>query len=254
MKSSSNYEKLITKVPSNSNGVLATMFHGMSGSPLFASRFGQEFKKRSQIAVVRGFGLVKGEDAFDDSDNISDAYLSSTKSAFSSLPTVFGGICIGGLIAIDVAHKAYLETGKSAKLILIDPPSPGAVWLKPNQIKIGIDTNKAKLKYQILAWRVFLNICKKLNLETSVLGRKARREVFKKSLTYAYSGFTAPDFPCDVLLISSSEWGAETADQYDEWLGAKSTLEKYVFEGRHKGFQNANHKKIDALISAFLDK
>ena len=86
----------------------------------------------------------------------------------------------------------------------------------------------------------------------SVIGRKARRENFKKSLTRAFAGFKPQSYPCDVLLIASSHWGATTVADYEKWLGSDASIKSAVIQGQHREFQKANRGEINATIREFL--
>ncbi|WP_246501766.1 thioesterase domain-containing protein [Mesorhizobium caraganae] len=101
------------------------MIHGISGSALFANRFGKALKQRYSIIAVRGMGLEPGETPYDSVEEISANYFDGLSSATGQHPRVIGGICLGGLLAIEVGRLTFEATGERPALLLIDPPPLG---------------------------------------------------------------------------------------------------------------------------------
>lgn len=244
--------QLVTEISSGGGKPPMVMVHGMGGSALFANRMDESIRARTQILAVRGMGLADGEFPLDDASEISSLYLEAAKQYSGTTPGIFGGICVGGLIALDMGMKAWTETGTRSRLVLIDPPPLGTLWLKP--VAAGQDdaARKRSLDRQVGFWRKFSRICDRLGMGRSVIGRKARRENFKKSLTRAFAGFKPQSYPCDVLLIASSHWGATTVADYEKWLGSDASIKSAVIQGQHREFQKANRGEINATIREFL--
>ena len=249
-----DYARLVTLLPDCSGTIPAAMVHGMSGSPLFVSRMGEGFKTRCRIAGLRGMGLMPGEEAPTTAEDIADAYLEGLKARFGQSPSVYGGICVGGLVAIDLAHRHFQTTRQRPLIVLIDPPPPGSAWLRPLADNRMTDRRARQLDRQTRSWRRFRDQLDRMGFGQTALGRKARRETFKKSLKLALAGYTPEPFPCELLMIASSEWGRTTAEEYRDWAGSKASVTIEVLPGQHGGFQSANKDAIDGIISGFLDK
>jgi thioesterase domain-containing protein/acyl carrier protein len=246
-------DKIVTIISSPGAQQVAAMVHGMSGSPLFASRFGARFRSVTRLLAIRGYGLQQGEEPMADASRIIDLYRDAAMRHAGSRDLVLGGICIGGLIACGVAQSIYQRTGRRQRLVLIDPPSIGSYWLKA-----GLDEEKGKQRIERLRrsaqrWRRLSHLMDAIGFGKSVVGRKARREHFKKSLTLAFAGYRpASAFPCDVLLIASSEWGKETVANYRDWFGDRASIRTEVLPGNHEGFQGVNREAIDALLYDYM--
>jgi len=254
MSNRKDFARLVTTLTDCTGKVPAAMVHGMSGSPLFVSRFGGGFKQRCQIAAVRGMGLVPGENPLTTADEIADAYMTGLQTSIGRQPEVFGGICLGGLVALDLARRQFQSTRKRPIIILIDPPPPGSAWLKPMQNNEMTKRRTKQLHRQVIRWRRLRDRLDRLGLSGSVLGRKARRETFKKSLKRALAGHTPKPFPSEILMIASTDWGRTTVEQYRSWAQPTSSITIEVIPGEHGGFQTANATLIDEIISGFLDK
>lgn len=244
--------QLVTEISAGAGKPPMVMVHGMGGSALFANRMDDSIRAHTQILAVRGMGLGDGEHPLDDAGEISSLYLEAAKQHSGTTPSIFGGICVGGLIALDMGMKAWSATGRRSRLVLIDPPPLGSMWLKPVASGKDDTARRRSLDRQVGFWRRFSHVCGSLGLGRSVIGRKARRENFKKSLTRAFAGFTPQSYPCDVLLIASSHWGATTVADYEKWLGSDASIKSAVIEGQHREFQKANRSEINATIREFL--
>lgn len=248
------WNKLVTKIPNCTGSNAAVMIHGMSGSPLFVSRLKEKFKAHCQIYAIRGMGLGEGEDTLDTLDDISEAYTSGVQSHAGNDVRIYGGICLGGLIAVNLALDYYNRTGQRPILILIDPPPLGSAWLKPMKNNHLTIKRQKQLKGQAERWKNARDFFVQIGLSGSVLGRKARREAFKKSLTRAIAGYKPEPFPCDILLIASSDWGKTTIEQYQNWVPDQSSIKCIPIEGNHGNFQTANAASIDDAIADFLEE
>ncbi|PWW03493.1 thioesterase domain-containing protein [Hoeflea marina] len=244
--------RLVTEISGGTEKPAMVMVHGMGGSSLFANRLDDTIRSRARILAMRGMGLGEGEAPLDDADEISGLYLDAARSYAGQTPNIFGGICVGGLIALTMGLKAQTESGKRPQLVLIDPPPLGSLWLKP--VKAGRDAKarRGSLDRQVRFWRAVSRVCERFGLGRSVIGRKARRENFKKSLTRAFAGFTPASYPCDVLLVASSQWGETTLADYQKWLGPEASIRTAVMPGQHRDFQRVNRDRINATIREFL--
>ena len=84
------------------------------------------------------------------------------------------------------------------------------------------------------------------------LGRHLRKKAYKSVLLQAAAGFVPSSYPCDILILASSEWGATTVQQYKGWASDKASVKTVVMPGTHSKFRKANMDAIDAEILAFL--
>ncbi|MEP2473116.1 MAG: thioesterase domain-containing protein, partial [Paracoccaceae bacterium] len=248
-----SHKDVVLEIQGCTGTVEAVMVHGMSGSALYANRFGSGFKQRCQISAIRGLGLSEGEEPAKTATEFSDSYMAGVKAARGTYPEVFGGICVGGLVAMEMAEGYFRRFRRRPCIVLIDPPPLGSAWLKPTTDNRMSEERTATLTRKVRFWRKIRDILEATNLGTTALGRKARRECFKKSLTRAFSGHVPPTFPCSILLIASSEWERATIDRYREWLPKGSDIQSVIIKGPHKGFHRTNPELIDQYISRFLD-
>ncbi len=253
-KARPDYSRLVTAVPGCSGNTAVAMVHGMSGSPLFASRFGEKFKSAARIFVLRGMGRETGEDPFADKDAMAKAYLTGIRDLCGSEPGIYGGICVGGLIAMEMARLHHKRTGARCKVILIDPPSPGSKTLSPVRDRKERANNVRRVERQAVFWRGARNLFDTVGAGMTVFGRKARRETFKKRLTAVMAGFEPAAFPCDILLVASSQWGSETLEAYKKWCPATASVQAVTIPGAHKGFQHVNRDVIDRVIFDFISE
>lgn len=244
---------LITEMSSPTATLSAIMVHGMSGSPLFVSRLGQKFKSIANIYAVRGYGSSDGEKAFSDPDDIIETYADAVKTVAGKPPEVFGGICLGAFIAFDMARRNFERTGRRPRCILIDPPSIDEHWLLPLENEQDAEKRRMNSEQGIKKYRRILHFLTLLRLDRTRIGRRTRLLLFKKSLRYAFLGFPMPVFPCDVLILASSQ-GHQTVAQYTDNLPDGSFVKSVVVEGEHKGFQSANRELIDSEIEKFLGR
>lgn len=230
------------------------LIHGMSGSALFASRFSAGLRQRFSLLAVRGLGLEPGELPCEDLEEIVDNYFEGLGATAGKAPRFIGGLCLGGLLAIEVGRRTYAETGERPALVLIDPPPRGSAWLRPERDNRMTQRRQRQMARQVRFWSGLRDLCARLGLGQSLLGRKARREAFKKTLTRAVAGFSPAPFPCDVLVIASSEWGAQTTGDYQEWATEEMNLNIVTLPGRHKGFRQAHMNAIENAILGFLEQ
>ena len=247
------HRDVVLELPRCSGTVQAVMIHGMSGSALYANRFGSGFRERCQISVIRGLGLAEGEEPAKTAREFADSYVAGVKATRGTYPEVFGGICVGGLVAMEMAEGYFRRFHRRPRIILIDPPPLGSAWLKPTKETSMADERTAALTRKVRFWRKIRDTMEAKNLGTTALGRKARRTCFKKSLTRAFSGHVPTPFPCSILLIASSEWEGATIDLYREWLPTGSDIHSVIIKSPHKGFHRTNPELIDQRISSFLD-
>jgi len=243
---------LVTVLPGHGEAI--AMVHGMSGSPLFVNRFGPSLRAHGRVLAIRGPGLAEGETPLTEAGPIVDLYLDAARQAASGLPAIYGGLCVGGLIALAMAGRATATDGRRRRVVLIDPPPLGSVWLKPHGDAGDAAARMARLRRQQRFWQGAARLAVRFGLGRTAAGAKARREWFKKSLTVAFAGFKPAAFDGDILLIASSQWGASTIDGYRHWLSGDASIETIVLPGDHAGFQSANREAIDAAICSFLDR
>ncbi len=229
------------------------MIHGISGSALFANRFGKALKLRYSVIAVRGMGLEPGETPYDSVEEISGNYFDGLSSATGQHPRVVGGICLGGLLAIEVGRLTYEATGERPALLLIDPPPLGSAWLKPMADNSMTAQRRRQITRKVVYWRLLRDGLAAVGLGQSRLGRHARQKAFKSMLVRAAAGFMPSSYPCDMLVLASSEWGATTVEQYKGWASDNTIVETVVMPGLHDKFRAAHMDAIDAAIIAFLD-
>jgi thioesterase domain-containing protein len=229
------------------------MIHGISGSALFANRFGKALKQRYSIIAVRGMGLEPGETPYGSVEEISANYFDGLSSATGQHPHVIGGICLGGLLAIEVGRLTFEATGERPALLLIDPPPLGSAWLKPMADNRMTAQRRRQITRKVVYWRLLRDTLAAVGLGQSRLGRHTRQKAFKSMLVRAAAGFSPSSYPCDILVVASSEWSATTVEQYKDWASENTRVETVVMPGTHDKFRAANMDAIDAAIIAFLD-
>lgn len=232
----------------------AAMIHGMSGSALFANRFEHRFKSACRLFAVRGMGLEEGEATLDTIGEITQAYFDALKQVCGKSPDVYGGICLGGLVALEMARQNHERSEQRCKVILIDPPPLQSAWLKPIADDHMSEGRRKQMNRQAEFWRNLRDLLGSLDLGRTMLGRKARREAFKKSLTRALAGFAPKLFPCDILLIASSEWSETTIEGYRNWALDEASVMTVILAGNHDSFLAANRETIDMAIGDFLQE
>jgi hypothetical protein len=228
------------------------MIHGISGSALFANRFGKRLKEKYAVMAVRGMGLEPGETPYAGVAEISANYFDGLTSATGQHPRIIGGICLGGLLAIEVGRLTYEATGERPALLLIDPPPLGSAWLRPMEDNRMTAQRRRQITRKVVYWRLLRDGLQAVGLGQSWIGRHTRQKAFKSMLVRAATGFSPSSYPCDVLVLASSEWSAGTVEQYKDWASDKTGIKTVVIPGTHDKFGAANMDAIDDEILAFL--
>ncbi len=228
------------------------MIHGINGSALFANRFSRQLKEKYAIMAVRGMGTEPGETPYSALAEICSSYFEALTSVTGQHPDVIGGICVGGLLAIEVGRLSHETTGKRPAIILIDPPSPGSAWLKPMPDDRLTESRRRQIAGKVIYWRLLRDAMGTMGLGQTRLGRHLRKKAYKSTLLQATAGFVPSSYPCDVLILASSEWGATTVKDYKGWASDKASVKTVVMPGTHSKFRKANMDAIDAEILAFL--
>lgn len=246
--------KLVVQMSVGAGGEPLAMIHGMSGSPLFANRFGAAVREKYRLVAVRGMGLELGEALHNDIGDITQAYFDGLVAATGRRPRFVGGICLGGLIAVEVGRLVHSSTGRRPSLVLIDPPPRGSAWLRPEKDNRMTERRQRQMDREVTFWQWMRDATAGIGMGQSLLGKKARREAFKKNLTRAVAGFSPEPFPCDVLVLASSEWGVQTVHDYQSWATDQMNVQIKVMPGRHQEFRDSNADAIDQEILAFLAK
>lgn len=246
--------RLVVPVVGSRGSEPLAMVHGVSGSPLFANRFGEKLKQRYRLLAVRGMGIEPDEKPCETREEMIGGYFEGLKATTGKAPLVVGGICMGGIIAMELGRLAHEATGSRPRLVLIDPPPLGSYWMRPNPDNSMNKRRRRRLDHHVLYWRTIHGIYERLGLGRTRPARIARHKLFKKTLTRALAGFTPSRYPCDVLVIASSEWGADTVGQFREWAAGNGRLHTVVLPGTHDGFREANMDAIDSEIIRFLDE
>ncbi|WP_136620589.1 MULTISPECIES: alpha/beta fold hydrolase [Mesorhizobium] len=244
--------QLIVPVSGNVGHEPIAMIHGISGSALFANRFGKRLKQKYAVMAVRGMGLEPGETPYSSMAELSSNYFEALTSVTGQHPDIIGGICAGGLLAIEVGRLSHEATGKRPALVLIDPPSPGSAWLKPMPDDRMTESRRRQIARKVTYWRLLRDGLSAVGLGQTRLGRHLRKKAFKSALLQAAAGFVPSSYPCDILILASSEWGATTVAQYKGWASDMATVKTVVMPGAHDKFRAANMDAIDAEIIAFL--
>jgi thioesterase domain-containing protein/acyl carrier protein len=244
--------RLVVPVSGSAGHEPIAMIHGISGSALFANRFGRRLKEKYALLAVRGMGLEPGETPCSSVTEISSNYFEGLTSAMGRHPGIVGGICLGGLLAIEVGRLTYEATGERPALLLIDPPPLGSAWLKPMNDNRMTVQRRRQITRKVVYWRLLRDALKAIGLGQTRLGRHTRQKAFKSMLVRAAAGFSPACYPCDVLVLASSEWGASTVEQYKGWVSEKARIKTVVMPGTHDEFRLANMDAIDNEIIAFL--
>ena len=245
-------QRLIVPVSGSAGHEPIAMIHGISGSALFANRFGKRLKERYAVMAVRGMGLEPNEMPYSSVAEISANYFDGLTSASAQHPRVIGGICLGGLLAIEVGRLTYEATGERPALLLIDPPPLGSAWLKPMDDNRMTVRRRRQITRKVVYWRLLRDGLKAVGLGQIWIGRHTRQKAFKSMLVRAAAGFSPSSYPCDVLVLASSEWSAGTVEQYKAWVPEKARIKTVVMPGTHNRFREANMDAIDDEIIAFL--
>lgn len=246
--------KLIVPMSSNPDREPLVMIHGMSGSPLFSNRFGAGIRERFNLLAVRGMGLQPREDPYSDMRELSQNYFDGIQAVTGTHPRCIGGLCVGGLVAMEIGQMSHAATGLRPSIVLIDPPPLGSAWLRPARDNRMSATRERQLNRQVRFWRSIRDIAVAMGLGQSAIGRKARRETFKKSLTRSVAGYVPVPYPCDILIIASSEWGKETVEAYRNWASDDIRIDVRIVPGQHREFRKADMSLIDRWIIDFLEK
>lgn len=228
------------------------MIHGINGSALFANRFSRQLKEKYAIMAVRGMGTDPGETPYSNMAEICSSYFEALTSVTGRHPEIIGGICVGGLLAIEVGRLSHGATGKRPAIVLIDPPSPGSAWLKPMPDDRLTESRRSQIARKVVYWRLLRDTLGAVGLGQTRLGRHLRKKAYKSALLQAAAGFVPSSYPCDILILASSEWGATTVQQYKGWASDKASVKTVVMPGTHSKFRKANMDAIDAEILAFL--
>jgi acyl carrier protein len=244
--------QLIVQVSGSAGQESIAMIHGISGSALFANRFGKRLKEKYAVMAVRGMGLEPGETPYSSVAEIAANYFDGLTSATGRHPHVVGGICFGGLLAIEVGRLTYEATGERPALVLIDPPPLGSAWLKPMADNRMTAQRRRQITRKVLYWRTLRDGLKAIGMGQTWLGRHTRQKAFKSMLIRAAAGFSPSSYPCDMLILASSEWGAATVHQYKGWASEQTRIKTVVVPGSHDKFREANMGAIDDEIVAFL--
>ncbi|MBZ9886026.1 alpha/beta fold hydrolase [Mesorhizobium sp. CA10] len=244
--------QLIVRVSGSAGHEPIAMIHGISGSALFANRFGKRLKEKYAVMAVRGMGLEPGETPYSSVAEISANYFDGLTSATGRHPHVVGGICFGGLLAIEVGRLTYDATGERPALLLIDPPPLGSAWLKPMADNRMTAQRRRQITRKVVYWRTLRDGLKAVGMGQTWIGRHTRQKAFKSMLIHAAAGFSPSSYPCDILVLASSEWGAATVEQYKGWASEETRIKTVVLPGAHENFREANMEAIDHEIVAFL--
>ncbi|RUU30709.1 alpha/beta fold hydrolase [Mesorhizobium sp. M6A.T.Ce.TU.016.01.1.1] len=244
--------QLIVPVSGGSGHEPIAMIHGISGSALFANRFGKRLKEKYAVMAVRGMGLEPGETPYSNLDEISANYFEGLTSVTGRHPHIIGGICLGGLLAIEVGRLTYEVTGERPALLLIDPPPLGSAWLKPIPDDRMTASRRRQITRKVVYWRLLRDGLHAAGLGQTRIGRHTRQKAFKSALVRAAAGFSPSSYPCDILVLASSEWSAATVEQYRGWASEKTRIKTVVVPGTHDKFREANMEAIDDEIIAFL--
>lgn len=244
--------ELIVPVSGSTGHEPIAMIHGITGSALFANRFSRQLKQKYAIMAVRGMGTEPGETPYSGMAEICSNYFEALTSVTGRHPDIVGGICVGGLLAIEVGRLSYEATGKRPAIVLIDPPSPGSAWLKPMPDDRLTEGRRRNIARKVIYWRLLRDALTTMGLGQTRLGRHLRKKAYKSTLLQAAAGFVPSSYPCDILILASSEWGATTVADYKGWASDKASVKTVVMPGTHNKFRKANMDAIDAEILAFL--
>ena len=114
------------------------------------------------------------------------------------------------------------------------------------------EARRRQIARKVIYWRLQRDLMSGLGLGQTQLGRHLRKKAFKSALLQATAGFVPSSYPCDILILASSEWGATTVEQYQGWASGKATVKTVVIPGTHDKFRGANMELIDREIIAFL--
>lgn len=244
--------ELIVPVAGSTGNEPIAMIHGITGSALFANRFSRRLKEKYAIVAVRGMGTEPGETPYSSMAEICASYFEALTAVTGQHPDVIGGICVGGLLAIEVGRLSHEATGKRPAIVLIDPPSPGSAWLKPMPDDRLTESRRRQITRKVIYWRLLRDAMSTVGLGQTRLGRHLRKKAYKSALLRAAAGFVPSSYPCDVLILASSEWGTTTVKDYKGWASDRASVKTVVMPGTHNKFRKANMDAIDAEILAFL--
>lgn len=146
------------------------MIHGITGSALFANRFSRRLKDKYAIMAVRGMGTEPGETPYSTMAEIGTNYFEALTSVTGRHPEIIGGICVGGLLAIEVGRLGHEATGKRPAIVLIDPPSPGSAWLKPMPDDRLTERRRRDIARKVIYWRLLRDTLKTVASDRHVWG------------------------------------------------------------------------------------
>ena len=98
------------------------MVHGLLGIMPIAGAVARVLDQGRPLYVLLARGLDGTESPHEHMKDMLDSYLAEIRAARGEGPYILGGICVGGLIAMELARALSAAGNRVGSVVLLDPP------------------------------------------------------------------------------------------------------------------------------------
>src|SRR5262249_40847069 len=107
--------------------------HGLIGVMPIGRYLARKFGPDQPFYAVNASGFSPGQPIIENARDMVQAYVAEIISVRPSGPIIVGGMCLGGLIAIEIVRELQARDRKVGPVILADPPPMPRAFREQNQ-------------------------------------------------------------------------------------------------------------------------
>ncbi len=239
---------LVRSVPGCTGTEPMLYIHGGYGDNFQFRYFGEDMRRRWNIASIRAQGAIEGEVPHQTLDALVTDYITQIKNHFGGYPSVFTANCMGTFLGMEIAARMYRETGNRVTIVAIDPPGEFlemAATDKPFEPglfdKLGYAFHKA------------LNAgLQKIGKGSTQLAAKARRKMIVFTISKLAKQAYPDAFPCNILIFTGRDHIDDALPSFQKWASKDTIIRGVPLDSRHRQLHAHNKEQIDRDIIGFI--
>jgi thioesterase domain-containing protein len=248
-------------VPIRAQGSRPPLFvvHGAGGNIFFLQALVKFLGPDQPLYGIPARGLVAGERPHADFATMVSDYLDRVRGIQPHGPYLLGGLCIGGLIAFEMAQRLRGEGEDVALVVQIDPDfnratTPWLYWRNPDALGTRVIRIFANAAWEV--WLVKNRLARKpLNTgEAMAMGMQRRYASVTRALVCAVKPYRPKVYDGKVAILCSGERIRRLSDPERGWPRLASNLTVEEIMPTHREVLTVGWPKTGARMEALLQQ
>ncbi len=231
------------------------MVHGLHGTMGIGRALGQALDRDRPLYALHARGINSSEPPHERMEDMLGTYLDEIRTARPRGPYIIGGVCWGGLIAMELAQRLAVAGERVGRVILIDPP----LIPFPHPANRNLDPKSDRRVHQQLYMSVeqilsiFANRFGDLPFDPSDPLQLHRAIEVGVSMLVMFGRYMPPPFSGATELIISADRALAHFHPEAPWKKVVANPRVHVVPGNHEDLFYSHLEEVFRLLGHALD-